>query len=160
MADSVVERLQHYLKAHPVCYDVVDRSFRPCPPCSRQVIEAAERDLGFALPDVLRDIYTCVANGGFGPGYGIMGVDGGFTDDQQHNIVEVYRIYIQGDPEDPTWFWPRGWVPICHWGCVIYSVVDCITSPYPVYFADISAKEPGRAMETILLLRNFIAPTV
>jgi len=150
MADTVVERLQRYLKANPSCRDVVDRTFRPCSPCSRQVIEAAERDLGFALPAVLRDIYLHVANGGFGPGYGVMGVYGGFKDDLNHDIVEVYRIYTQGDPEDSSWIWPRGWVPICHWGCIIYSVVDCLTSPHPVYFADISAKEAGTAMETIL----------
>jgi len=150
MGDSLVEKLRRYLQANPVTFDVAGRPFRPCPPCARQVVETAEQDLGFVLPDILRDIYMGVANGGFGPGYGVMGVDRGFTDDQNHDIVEVYKIYNQGDPEDPTWVWPRGWVPVCHWGCIIYSVVDCLTSPHMVSFADISAKAPGTKMETIL----------
>ena len=150
MTDGIVEKLRRHLRASPVCYDVVDRPFRPCLPCPIPVVEAAERDLGFALPDVMRHIYSGVANGGFGPGYGVLGVNGGFTDDQNHGIVEVYGIYHQGDPDDPAWAWPRGWVPVCHWGCLVYSVVDCLNAPHPVYYADVSAKEPGAPMETIL----------
>lgn len=31
------------------------------------------------LPETLRKIYLCVANGGFGPGYGVIGVEGELT---------------------------------------------------------------------------------
>jgi hypothetical protein len=150
MPDDVVERLRWHVQENPVFYDVVGQPFRPCPPCSDSDVAAAEQDLGFVLPDVFRDIYTQVANGGFGPGYGVMGVGEGFKDDLGQDIVECYGGYRQGDPEDPNWIWPAGWVPICHWGCIVYSVVDCLTPPYPVSFADISAKDPDEAMETIL----------
>lgn len=149
MEPNIVARLQKHLLANPVGHDVVDRPIRPLPPCTCQAIEMAERDLGFRIPQVLSGIYTQVANGGFGPGYGVMGVAGGYTDDLKHNIVEAYLGYAKPYPEDPTWNWPRGWVPICHWGCIIYSVVDFLNEPHAVYVADISAKEPGELMESI-----------
>src|SRR5258706_2429905 len=45
-------------------------------------LRVAERTLGFKLHDLLRSIYTEVANGGFGPEYGIVGTEGGFKLDK------------------------------------------------------------------------------
>lgn len=111
---------------------------------------ATEQRLGFALPLTLRTLYRRVANGGFGPGYGVMGVEGGFTDDLRQTVADVYEMYRQLDSHDSTWQWPEGYLPICHWGCVIYSVVDCRQHPSPVYVADVGSKEPGEPMDTIL----------
>jgi hypothetical protein len=49
------------------------------PPATEKQILKTERQLGFALPLLLRLLYTHVANGGFGPGYGIIGAIGGFS---------------------------------------------------------------------------------
>jgi hypothetical protein len=46
-------------------------------PVSHEAVTAVERRLGFALPSLLRRIYLEVANGGFGPGYGLVGLSGG-----------------------------------------------------------------------------------
>lgn len=73
------------------------------------------------------------ANGGFGPGYGVMGVEGGFTDDLGHTVADLFEVYRQPDPEDPTWEWPERFLPICHWGCVVYSGIDCGQNLAPVY---------------------------
>ncbi len=91
-------------------------------------------DIGFSLPSILTEIYAGVANGGFGPGYGIMGVDGGFTDDMGATAVSLYQSYRKSDPEDPNWAWPFAWLPICHWGCIVYTVVDCVNVPGRVLF--------------------------
>jgi hypothetical protein len=112
---------------------------------------AAEERLGFGLPSFLTAVYVHVANGGIGPGYGLIGLPNGFTDDQGNSVVSLYEAYRQGDPEDPTWLWPRGLLPICHWGCVIYSAVDCVSDGNPVVFADVSNKEPGSPMSSILI---------
>ncbi len=40
-------------------------------------LDAAEAELGFALPALLRRLYLEVENGGFGPGAGLLGVEGG-----------------------------------------------------------------------------------
>ena len=55
------------------------------------MIEAAEASLGFTLPPLLTRIYSEVANGGFGPDYGLIGLAGGHLDDQRHDIVALYR---------------------------------------------------------------------
>lgn len=47
------------------------------PPATEKQLAETERLLGFALPDVLRALYAEVANGGFGPAYGIVGAAGG-----------------------------------------------------------------------------------
>lgn len=43
-------------------------------PASAEEIAEAEKLLGFKLPELLEDLYTQVANGGFGPAYGLLGV--------------------------------------------------------------------------------------
>ena len=53
-------------------------------------------------------------------------------------------------PEEPTWKWPRGWVPFCHWWCIVYSVLDCLQPPNPVYFMGIGDKEPDAPMDSII----------
>jgi hypothetical protein len=80
-------------------------------------IVAAEAALGYALPPLLRRLYTTVGNGGFGPGYGLLGLDGGHTDDGQTALSLWQKSEIL----------PRALLPICHWGCAIYSLVDCST---------------------------------
>jgi hypothetical protein len=40
------------------------------PPASQEDITAAESALGFSLPEDLKQLYTTIANGGFGPGAG------------------------------------------------------------------------------------------
>jgi hypothetical protein len=52
------------------------------PPTTSAIVEAAEAKLGFSLPPLLRQLYTEVGNGGFGPGYGLFGLEGGYTDPQ------------------------------------------------------------------------------
>ena len=41
------------------------------------IVNEAESDIGFKLPRLLRRAYAEVANGGFGPGAGLVSVDGG-----------------------------------------------------------------------------------
>ena len=41
------------------------------PPASLELVRAAERELGFALPSFYVRLLTEVANGGFGPGSGV-----------------------------------------------------------------------------------------
>jgi hypothetical protein len=147
---NIVQRIAARVAANPVFPDVVGFTFQARPPASEAAVRAAERRLGFRLPETLREIYLTVANGGFGPGYGVMGVEGGFTDDMGHTVADLYEIYREGDPTDPTWLWPEGLVPICHWGCVIYSAVDCSQESAPVAFVDVSAKEPGEPMSCII----------
>ncbi len=46
------------------------------PPATAKELHAAERAIGFELPELLRAIYLKVGNGGFGPEYGLVGITG------------------------------------------------------------------------------------
>ena len=87
---------------------------------------------GSALPcpALLKRLYLEIGNGGFGPGYGLFGVKGGFADDVTGMTVEdLYR-------EHQDWgdWWPTGLVPICDWGCTMGAAIDCTTPAADVVF--------------------------
>lgn len=69
----------------------------PFPPATEGQIRETEQQLGFPLPPLLRLLYTEIANGGFGPGLGIVGTPGGFRmtnprfDDPDLDIVQSYQ---------------------------------------------------------------------
>jgi len=96
----------------------------------------SENLLGFAVPDLLKAVYRQVGNGGFGPGYGLIGLIGGAEDDRGRNAVQLYELYSSSDPEDPGWKWPEALLPICHWGCAIYSCIECKTDGFPIVVFD------------------------
>ncbi|EFH82016.1 SMI1/KNR4 family protein [Ktedonobacter racemifer] len=66
------------------------------PPATQQQIMETEQKLGFSLPPLLRLLYTEVANGGFGPGYGILGAEGGYggIDNTPGSVAHRYRFEI------------------------------------------------------------------
>lgn len=74
---------------------LLDRLPPPPGPASPEAIEEAETLVGAPMPKLLRDLYL-VANGGFGPGYGLLGLRDGFTDDTQRNAVDILRETSQG----------------------------------------------------------------
>jgi len=95
-----------------------------------------EETLGLSLPPMLKRLYLDIGNGGFGPGYGLIGMTGGAPDDTGKTAPEIYLQLREGDPEEPEWKWPEGLLPICHWGCAICSCVDCATPGFPMRIFD------------------------
>jgi hypothetical protein len=94
------------------------------PPASLEDIVASEKRLGFAVAPLLRRVYLEIGNGGFGPGYGLLGVVNGATDGC-NDAVTLYEEYRQPDPGDPHWAWLDHLLPVCHLGCAMYLCVDC-----------------------------------
>jgi hypothetical protein len=82
-------------------------------PASAADVEAAEASLGVRLPAALRRIYTEVANGGFGPGEGLLPLP---------RIAAQYRELRTGDQMPRGRSWPEGFLPIVPrnpgWDCV------------------------------------------
>ena len=73
------------------------------PPASSEDIAAAESVLGFPLPDDLTQLYTSVANGGFGPGVGFL------------SLAEVAARYqeFRSEPQGPgDEMWPAHLLPL------------------------------------------------
>jgi len=90
---------------------------RPLPePATSDALAAAESRLGFALPLLLRRLYLEVANGGFGPGPGIVGISGGWTTDHGKSIEDLYEEMSDSTTENPRWVWPAAHVPIVDLG--------------------------------------------
>lgn len=98
--------------------------YRPPPPATPEQVQASERRLGFSLPVPLRQVVMQVANGGFGPGYGLLGLQGGATDGHGDTAVDSYLVRRSRDGGQ-GWRWPERLLPICSWGCAIYTCVIC-----------------------------------
>ena len=93
------------------------------PPCSRDAVHQAEKLLQLKFPSLLVECLTQVGNGGFGPGYGLIGIQGSESDfgDLVNTCMQIRR-----DRADKQW--THDLLPFCAWGCNIFACVDCKTS--------------------------------
>lgn len=93
-------------------------------PATEKQLQATEQAIGYSLPPLLKPLYMQIANGGFGPGYGLRGALGGYTTDE--TIVDYY-LSLAPIPstckeyevtfEFSSEAWPSGFLPICPIGC-------------------------------------------
>lgn len=126
---------------------LVDR-LPPLTPASPEAVQEAEGLLGHRLPVLLRRLYLEVGNGGFGPGYGILGVGGGHGDDYRHTAVDLYRR-ARSRAGSAWGSMPAGLLAVCYWGCAIYSFVDCADPQARMWAWDPNPAPPddiGRAL--------------
>jgi len=101
---------------------------RPLPePARPDALAAAEERLGVVLPPLLRRCYLEVANGGFGPGSGIVGVRGGWTTDRGKSLEDLSEEMADPTTEDPRWIWPAGLLPLVDYGGS-FGCVDASTA--------------------------------
>lgn len=84
-------------------------------------IADAEKYMGIAFPELLGTLFTSIANGGFGPGYGLIGLQGGQLDDQGRSITDLYSAFHQDIP-----VLSKAILPCCDWGGGVWSCIDCI----------------------------------
>lgn len=133
----------------PPARDAVERKrFRYPPATPRQVAEA-ERLLGFPLPPSLRAIYSQVANGGFGPGYGFVGVAGGARETvYEADLATAYRKERElSRSQGPFVAWPRRVLRLLEWGCNIASCIDARTGRILRYEPDSGVPEKDMTAE-------------
>jgi hypothetical protein len=105
-------------------------------PATIMGLAADEASLGFQLPPLLKRIYVEIGNGGFGPGYGLIGMSSGAPDSTGKTSPEIYRLFRSGDTQDRAWSWPRCLLPICEWGCAIWSCIYCTAANFPLHIFD------------------------
>lgn len=117
MSTAFTERLIRFLAqdGHPQAYAAL----------AGPVLEAVEAKLGYPLPPALKAVYAQVGNGGFGPAYGLLGLEGGAVQEDAKNALQMYAMFRQEDPCDPLWRWPDGLLPLVHLGCAMFLCVDC-----------------------------------
>ncbi len=114
-------------------------------PASDAELVSAERRLDAPLPALLRRLYREVGNGGFGPGYGMLGLLSGHTDER----LRAIGLWEQWTGEPPAgfeaWAWPRTMLPVAHWGNAVYSCLDLAHDGAPVVRFDSAGFVPRLA---------------
>ncbi|MBC8101961.1 MAG: SMI1/KNR4 family protein [Cytophagales bacterium] len=115
------------------------------PPTTPEKIAAAEATLGFSLPPLLKRLYVEVANGGFGPGYGIAGLDGCGADEGNSDLLALYQARFSEEWRTEFPDWPPRTLSLAYLGCAMYVVADCST-PHTAMFLfepNVSEEELG-----------------
>jgi hypothetical protein len=88
------------------------------PPASERELEEEERLLGLPLHPLHRRLLREVANGGFGPGYGLIGAGTGMADSRGRRLAELRRsILNEHEARAPI-------VPLIEWGSGTWAFCD------------------------------------
>lgn len=139
LVDVIRERLRY-----PARTEMGLEPFTVFPRVSAAQLRDAEAALGFQLPALLRDIYLNVGNGGFGPGSGLLGLQGGnpfHAAGRQWNVVQLYHSFRRRPAAHERW--GERLLPICTWGCSYFSYIDCALPSAPVLAFDEGAHGHG-----------------
>jgi hypothetical protein len=121
---------------------------RPNPPISQATLEAFEQEFGFRLPTFVRRLYTEVADGNYGPNWGINPLRQPLDIDWKEESLSVEGWYQQDRQERaidrPPDYWP--YVPepsirLCEVGCGIQICVDCTSDQGRVFMDDGTASQ-------------------
>jgi hypothetical protein len=100
----------------------------PNPAATREEIAAFERRAGIPLPPLLRALLM-IADGSFGPGYGLLGV----AHPDSSGKLDLSRAQ---EPFARHAHWPAKHFVICQWGCGGFSVVDASSAEATVLYFD------------------------
>lgn len=101
-----------------------------------------EREIGFSLPGLFRRLYLEVADGGFGPGYGLVPI-GSSESSNDLAFLELHQDWNAGKQLGPAWCWDKWLVPLCDWGCATYGCLDASEENGAVYYFNWTATEAG-----------------
>ncbi|RYG25702.1 SMI1/KNR4 family protein [bacterium] len=129
------------------------RPLRPLPPPVTDTdLDAAEAALGFAMPPLLRRLYTEVANGRWGPDSGLGGIPSNGAEPEAGDIVSFYQECVSPDRdlENPAVRWPCGLVTLINSHQM--EVCDFLTPTYPLYLLDIEEWDLDRPVVESLVL--------
>jgi len=124
------------------------------PPIDQQSFRLAEARLGFRLPAAVRELYSTVGNGGFGPAYGILGLIGGATNENGLDAVGLYERFRGPDFGDAQWSWPATFIPVGHLGCGMFACVDCSTDDASLIWFEPNPHEDGEPWDDAFVPLN------
>jgi hypothetical protein len=141
---EIVEALLHRVRSDAPLTGMADWRTPKLFPCvSEEQIQVAEARVGFSLPPLLRDVYVRVGNGGFGPAYGLIGIEGGAPDDLGRTVEGIYEAFWRPRLSDCFWFWPEKLLPFCYYGCGIFFCVHGSSAGAPVYLFEPNIRGNG-----------------
>ena len=134
--DRTIKRLQDRIKHIPAvsCVTYPIASSVPSP-ISFDEFDRFESNNGLVLPRFVRRLYTEVADGGFGPAYGVNSL----ARDRTDSIANWDRMFQAANQEDPTGpQWPRYLLRFCELGCNMFYALDIRDDEGPIYKVEIS----------------------
>ena len=123
--------------------DSEDACSTQAPPLSADELRAVEQRLGFPLPASVKEVYGEIANGGFGPAYGLLKLHGGPKQEDGNDALTQYELYRRRDADDHSWRWPAGLVPLVELGCAMFFCVDCTTPVGAMVWFEPNGHTPG-----------------
>src|SRR5262245_42233990 len=113
---TLIERIRNEVQKAPTSHGPSFVEVNPV--LSLDEIAAAEDQLGFRLPALLRQLYLEIGNGGFGPGHGLLPLlPSGIIKEGRF----VVNMYIQKQHSKK---WYSSILPFASWGCGILSCID------------------------------------
>lgn len=121
------------------------------PPTTLGKIKEAEAALGFPLPAVLKRLYIEVANGGFGPGYGMAGVDGCGADLGNNDLVALHLGRTSNRWRSTYPDWPLQALNLAYLGCGMYVVADCSAPEVPMFLFEPNVSEEDLGYKNCLI---------
>ena len=104
-------------------------------PASANEIARTENALSLDFPALLKALFTKIANGGFGPGYGLLGTTDGHSDSDDRTLLGL-RDFLQSTTEASGSEWNPNFLPVCGWGSAVWSCVDCRISENNIFTLD------------------------
>jgi len=114
-----------------------DQATPLCAPATIEALEAAQAELGLVLPPFLRRLYLEIANGGYGPGSGMLGIQRGYVDIDGMSLVGRYT-------EFRSYGWPRELLPLWDWGGGAWICVDASSDDERIVTHDASGPTPTK----------------
>ena len=130
------------------------------PPANSADVDAAEAAFGFPFPPLLRRLYTEVANGNWGPNYGLYGIPTDGAVPGGNDMVGFYLECTAPEPaiESPFVEWPLGLVPLISRGYMDVELCDFFQPQYPVFLLSGDTWEQHRPLaESLTLLASSLA---
>ena len=123
------------------------------PPATAEQLAQTESELGFELPEFLKLMYSEIANGGFGPAFGLMSVN-----DEQYDasLDDVYIVahynWAKGDVSGgEAWKWPERIISIADNGCGMRWCLDCRNDEIVFFAGDtLNPDQPNTFHEAFL----------
>jgi hypothetical protein len=115
------------------------------PPVTAAEVEDAERAVGLRFPELLRRLYSEVANGGFGPqAGGFACLTDGNRDSEGIVWPSAVRIYQRSHKNGVL---PASWIELTPGGCTMYWYVSLTEADNPVLLYDSDGWDDGEQPE-------------
>ena len=126
---NTIVDLQRRIRLHPAVDCVTNLTSVP-PPVSQAQITTFESATKLRLPSFVRRLYSEVANGGFGPAYGVVPL----IDAEGDTVLDWHRRYRSENQRVPTGpQWPAKLLHFCEGGCATIYALDISVDLAPVY---------------------------